>query len=278
MARYQVASVTVRPCDVDFAVRQMEGSGVCLWQRGGLSSRIEHYGHQSTKRAICCGAGRAKWILWLSAFLNSSRQFQHVDTEVQQMADACHEQRAILKVIFENAYLTDELKIVACRICGRAGADFVKTSTGFAPTGYTLEDLRLMRAHTNPDIQIKAAGGVRTLDAALEVYQAGCSRLGYCYSHDLEDGKRSNKFLPPAATGAYLSRDIWAAEVTEPARRGLCPGCVAATSLSSKFPMAVHRKKGEKTMAGGRSKAAKPGRSFRNQVAIRAWFPSLGAA
>jgi deoxyribose-phosphate aldolase len=130
-----------------------------------------------------------------------------VDTEVQQMAAACHEQRAILKVIFENAYLTDELKIVACRICGRAGADFIKTSTGFAPTGYTLADLRLMRAHTNPDIQIKAAGGVRTLDAALEVYQAGCSRFGATATVTiLEDWKARLKqiSLSPAATGVNI--------------------------------------------------------------------------
>src|SRR6266850_867612 len=149
---YQVASVTVRPCDVDFAVRQMEGSGVPVGSVAGFP-----HGSSTTATKLY----EARDLL--------RRGARDVDTEVQQMADACHEQRAILKVIFENAYLTDELKIVACRICGRAGADFVKTSTGFAPTGATIEDLRLMRAHTNPNIQIKAAGGVRTLDKAFEV-------------------------------------------------------------------------------------------------------------
>ena len=95
-----------------------------------------------------------------------------------QMAEACHQNGAILKVIFENAYLTDELKIVACRICNRAAVDFAKTSTGFAPTGYTLEDVRLMRKHLPSDIGIKAASGVRSLETALEVYAAGCSRFG----------------------------------------------------------------------------------------------------
>src|SRR5215471_13010082 len=172
--QYQVASVTVRPCDVDFAVRQMEGSGVPVgsvagFPHGSSTTAAKLY---ETRDLLRRGAREIDMVINISKLL--SRQFQHVDTEVQQMAAACHEQGAILKVIFENAYLTDELKIVACRICGRAGADFVKTSTGFAPTGATIEDLRLMRKHTNPDVRVKAAGGVRTLDKALEVYQAGC--------------------------------------------------------------------------------------------------------
>jgi deoxyribose-phosphate aldolase len=205
--QYQVANVTVRPCDVDFAVRQMEGSGVLVgsvagFPHGSSTTAAKLYESRDLLRR---GAREVDMVINISKLL--SRQFQHVDTEVQQMADACHEQRAILKVIFENAYLTDELKIVACRICGRAGADFVKTSTGFAPTGYTLEDLRLMRAHTNPDIQIKAAGGVRTLDAALEVYQAGCSRFGATATVTiLEEWKARLKqiSLSPAATGVNI--------------------------------------------------------------------------
>src|SRR5260370_8792286 len=99
-----------------------------------------------------------------------SRAFQYIETELLQMAEACHQNGAILKVIFENAYLTDELKIVACRICGRAGVDFVKTSTGFAPTGYTIEDLRLMRAHSNPNMRIKPTDEVPTFQKPLEIY------------------------------------------------------------------------------------------------------------
>jgi deoxyribose-phosphate aldolase len=205
--QYQVANITVRPCDVDFAVRQMEGSGVAVgsvagFPHGSSTTATKLYEARDLLRR---GAREVDMVINISNLL--SRQFQHVDTEVQQMVAACHEQRAILKVIFENAYLTDELKIVACRICGRAGADFIKTSTGFAPTGYTLEDLRLMRAHTNPDTQIKAAGGVRTLDAALEVYQAGCSRFGATATVTiLEDWKARLKqnSLSPAATGVNI--------------------------------------------------------------------------
>jgi deoxyribose-phosphate aldolase len=83
-----------------------------------------------------------------------------------------------VKVILENAYLTDEQKVQACKLVEAAGANFVKTSTGFAPSGATLEDLRLMRASVGPGVQVKAAGGVRTLDALLAVAEAGCTRSG----------------------------------------------------------------------------------------------------
>jgi deoxyribose-phosphate aldolase len=85
---------------------------------------------------------------------------------------------AIVKVILENAYLTDEQKVIACRLSESAGADYVKTSTGFAPTGATIEDLRLMRASVGPKVKVKAAHGVRTLDALLAVIEAGADRCG----------------------------------------------------------------------------------------------------
>ena len=81
-------------------------------------------------------------------------------------------------MIFENAYLTDDEKIRACRLTEAAGGDFVKTSTGFAPSGATHDDLRLMRANTSPHVQVKAAGGVRTLDALLAVMELGVTRIG----------------------------------------------------------------------------------------------------
>jgi deoxyribose-phosphate aldolase len=175
---YQVSSVTVRPSDVDFAVRVMEGSGVPVgsvagFPHGDSTTAVKLYEARDLLRR---GAKEIDMVLNIGKLL--SRQFQHVDTEIRQMVQTCREAGAILKVIFENAYLTDEHKIVACRICSRAGADFVKTSTGFAPSGATLDDLRLMRKHTDPRVQIKAAGGVRTLEKASEVYQAGCSRFG----------------------------------------------------------------------------------------------------
>jgi len=176
--KYDVASVTVRPCDVDLAVRLMDGCKVPVgsvsgFPHGAMTTEAKLFEARDLLRR---GAKEVDMVLNISKLV--SRQFQYVETELAQMAQACHEGGAILKVIFENAYLTDELKVIACRISERAGADFVKTSTGFAPTGATLEDLRLMRASVGPQVRVKAAGGVRTLDSAIKVYEVGCSRFG----------------------------------------------------------------------------------------------------
>jgi deoxyribose-phosphate aldolase len=175
---YKVASVTVRPCDVDTAVRAMEGSGI------GVSA-VAGFPHGSATTAAklyevrdLLGRGACEVDMVLNIGRLVSRQFEYVEAELAQAAAACHESGALLKVILENAYLTDELKIVACRIATNAGADFVKTSTGYAPTGSTIEDLKLMRAHAGPHVRIKAAGGIRTLEGVLEAYQVGCSRIG----------------------------------------------------------------------------------------------------
>jgi deoxyribose-phosphate aldolase len=98
--------------------------------------------------------------------------------DIRAVVEVGHAGGALVKVIFENAYLTDDEKIRACRLTAEAGGDFVKTSTGFAATGATHDDLRLMRANTPPHIQVKAAGGVRTLDALLEVMALGVTRIG----------------------------------------------------------------------------------------------------
>ena len=95
-----------------------------------------------------------------------------VEADIAAVVEVAHAAGAIVKVIFENAYLTDDEKVRACRLTEAAGGDFVKTSTGFAPSGATHDDLRLMRANTSPHVQVKAAGGVRTLDALLEVMAA----------------------------------------------------------------------------------------------------------
>ena len=86
--------------------------------------------------------------------------------------------QALVKVILENAYLTDEQKVLACKLAEEAGADFVKTSTGYAPSGATIADLILMRAAVSTRVQVKAAGGVRTLDVALQVIDTGTTRIG----------------------------------------------------------------------------------------------------
>ena len=137
--QYAVASVSVRPCDIELAVRELQGSSVRV---GSVAGFPHGYGTTAVKLyeardGLRRGAREIDMALNIARL--RSRQFQHVESELLQMADACHKEGAMLKVIFENAWLTDELKIVACRICVRAGVDF---AIGEAP-----EDLGLMRRH-----------------------------------------------------------------------------------------------------------------------------------
>lgn len=200
--RYNVASVSVRPCDIDLAVRLLAGSEV----RPGAVSGFPHGNTTTpaklyeTRDLLRRGAKEIDMVINYGKLL--SRQFQYVESELLQMADLCHQQGALLKVIFENAWLTDELKIIACRLCERAGVDFAKTSTGFAPSGYTLADIRLMRANLPDSIGIKAAGGVRNADTLLEVYAAGCARVGATQTAAILDEWKSRLSAGPApATG-----------------------------------------------------------------------------
>ncbi|MGB9553536.1 MAG: deoxyribose-phosphate aldolase, partial [bacterium] len=120
-----------------------------------------------------------------------SRDFDYVKRDIQAVVEVAHRHGAIVKVILENCYLTDELKRIGCQLAEEAGADFVKTSTGFAPGGATIEDLRLMRQSVSPKVQVKAAGGVRDLDAALRVREVGATRFGATKTVEiLEECKR----------------------------------------------------------------------------------------
>ena len=110
------------------------------------------------------------------------------------------------RVILEDRWVTEDEKIRACRLTEAAGGDFVKTSTGFAPSGATLDDLRLMRAHTSPHVQVKAAGGVRTLDALLEVMAVGVTRCGATATAAmLDDFKARKAGAVPASAGSGLA-------------------------------------------------------------------------
>jgi len=151
-------------------------------------------------RAIGDGARELDMVLQIGA-LKSGRDAD-VGRDIRAVADVAHAAGAIVKVIFENAYLTDDEKIRACRLTEAAGGDFVKTSTGFAPSGATHDDLRLMRAHTSPPTQVKAAGGVRTLDALLEVMALGVTRVGATATATILDDFRKRTAGAPANTPA----------------------------------------------------------------------------
>ncbi|MDH4142012.1 MAG: deoxyribose-phosphate aldolase, partial [Chloroflexota bacterium] len=126
-----------------------------------------------------------------------------VEEDIRAVVEVAHASGAIVKVIFENAYLTDDEKVRACHLSEAAGADFVKTSTGFAPGGATHDDLRLMRANSSPHVQVKAAGGVRTLDALLEVMALGTTRIGATATKAIIDDFRARKAgsAPVASAG-----------------------------------------------------------------------------
>jgi deoxyribose-phosphate aldolase len=176
-AEYEVVSVCVRPGDVPFAGEQLGDSatvvGTVVSFPHGDSATAVKVGE--TAQAISDGAVEVDMVLnvgWLK-----SGEYRRVEDDVAAVAQTC-ESDAILKVILENAYLSPDEIVTACKLVEAAGGDYVKTSTGYAPTGATIDDLRLMRATVSPAVKVKAAHGVRTLDALLAVIEAGADRCG----------------------------------------------------------------------------------------------------
>jgi deoxyribose-phosphate aldolase len=192
-ARYDVASVCVRPADVLRARAILEGTEVAV----GTTIGFPHGNHLTAtkvfeaQQALAQGATELDMVLQIGA-LKAGRDAE-VQADITAVVEVAHGAGAIVKVIFENAYLTDEEKVRACHLTEAAGAEFVKTSTGFAPSGATHDDLRLMRANTSPHIQVKAAGGVRTLDALLEVMALGVTRIGATATATIIDDFRARK-------------------------------------------------------------------------------------
>jgi deoxyribose-phosphate aldolase len=177
-ARYDVASVCVKPCHVPLAFAELKGTDVAVGTVVGFphGSSVTAVKVFEASQALSHGAVELDMVLNIGELRSGNVEF--VQNDIQAVVTIAHSRGAIVKVIFENAYLTDEQKITACKLSEAAGADFVKTSTGFAPSGATLEDLRLMRANVSEKVQVKAAGGVRTLDALLAVIDTGATRCG----------------------------------------------------------------------------------------------------
>jgi deoxyribose-phosphate aldolase len=176
--RYDVASATVRPADVALAAELVVGTDVLVSTVIGFphgSSRTDTKVFEA-ERALADGAAELDMVLNIGR-LRSGRA-DDVREDIAAVVDTARAQGAIVKVILENAYLDDDEKVRGCKLSEEAGAQFVKTSTGFAPSGATIADLELMRASVSPSVQVKAAGGVRTLDALLEVMSVGVTRVG----------------------------------------------------------------------------------------------------
>jgi len=177
-AAYRVASVCCRPLDVAACRDALSGSGVAVgtvvgFPHGASTSAVKE---AEARRALDDGAVELDMVLaigWLR-----SGQDAYVQDDIAAVVAAARRQGAVVKVILENAYLTDEEKVRGCRLSERAGADYVKTSTGFAPSGSSMDDLRLMRASVSDRVKVKAAGGIRTLDLLVEGLNAGMDRCG----------------------------------------------------------------------------------------------------
>jgi deoxyribose-phosphate aldolase len=196
--RYDVASACVRPCDVAVAREALAGSDVLV----GTVIGFPHGAHTTevkvaeSERAMADGAVELDMVLNIGR-LRSGRE-EEVREDIRAVVEASAG-RAIVKVILENAYLTDEQKVLGCRLAEEAGAHYVKTSTGFAPSGATLEDLRLMRASVSPAVKVKAAGGVRTLDALIDVLGCGVDRVGATATEAILEEFKARKAASPTA-------------------------------------------------------------------------------
>jgi deoxyribose-phosphate aldolase len=175
--KYRVASVCVKPADVKLAASILHGSGVAVGTVIGFphGNSVTSIKVAEARQALLDGATELDMVINIGAL--RSGKLDYVRDEIKAICEAA-EGKALVKVILENAYLTDVEKVTACHLSEEAGADFVKTSTGFAPSGATLDDVRLMRASVSEKVQVKCAGGVRTLDALLDMIDAGVTRSG----------------------------------------------------------------------------------------------------
>lgn len=199
-ARYHVATVCVKPCHVSLARETLKDSDVIVSTVVGFPHGSNHTTIKVAEAELAMDEGALELDMVLNIGQLRSGKYEDVRDDIQAVCDAAHGRGVKVKVIFENAYLTDEQKIVACRLSEAAGADWVKTSTGFAPGGATLDDLRLMRANVSENIQVKAAGGVRTLPALLEVIDAGVTRCGATATATILDDFRRMKEGAPLTT------------------------------------------------------------------------------
>ncbi|MFH1719935.1 MAG: deoxyribose-phosphate aldolase [Planctomycetota bacterium] len=176
--KYKVATVCCRPSEVTLVKKLLQDSDV---KTTTVISFPNGYNRTETKvfeaeQAIKDGAVELDMVINIGRLL--SGDYDYVGRDIRAVVKVAHRDNVLVKVIFENYYLSDEQKKAACRLAEDAGADFVKTSTGFAAGGATLEDLQLMRENVSDKVQVKAAGGVRDLAMALKVRQVGCTRFG----------------------------------------------------------------------------------------------------
>lgn len=175
---HNFASVCINPTHVKLAAQLLKGSAVDVctvvgFPLGASPATVKAY---ETQQALRDGATEIDMVINVGAL--KSQDYKHVFEDIGAVVRTAHSGNALVKVIIEAALLTDEEKVIACQLCKAAGADFVKTSTGFGPGGATVADVVLMRRVVGPKIGIKAAGGVRSYSDAQEMIAAGATRIG----------------------------------------------------------------------------------------------------
>lgn len=175
---YRFASVCVNPVYVKLAWDLLKGSPVKVctvvgFPLGATPSEVKAF---EAQRAIRDGASEIDMVIHVGSLKAGADDL--VEEDIATVVEACHAGGAICKVILETCFLTEEEKVRGCLLARRAGADFVKTSTGFGPGGATVEDVALMRRTVGPDMGVKAAGGIRTLEALRQMVAAGANRIG----------------------------------------------------------------------------------------------------
>jgi deoxyribose-phosphate aldolase len=177
-AKYEIHSVVVHPASVTFAVAQLHKTSVKVSTVIGfpLGANLTVTKLAEAEVALHNGARELEMVINIGALKSGDRVL--VRSEIHSLADVAHSGNALLKVIVENALLTQEEKILACALAMDAGADFVKTSTGFAATGATVDDVALMRGVVGHALGVKAAGGIRTAAQFLAMIDAGANRVG----------------------------------------------------------------------------------------------------
>jgi deoxyribose-phosphate aldolase len=195
--RYNAASVCILPYYLARSAEVLAGSTV----QASTTIGFPHGGHTTAiklaevRQALQDGGQELDMVINISKA--RSGDWQYVGDEIRALTEAIHAGGAKVKVIFENAYLEDSAKIRLCEICGEIGVDWVKTSTGYAASGATPADLELMRKHSPPQVQVKAAGGVRDLDTLLAVRAIGVSRVGATRTEGILEDCRKRLGLEP---------------------------------------------------------------------------------
>ncbi|NLF68316.1 MAG: deoxyribose-phosphate aldolase [Candidatus Anammoximicrobium sp.] len=185
--QYHVASVCIKPHYLRRCVELLAGSTVAP----GTVIGFPHGNNTTTVKVAEAEQALADGGIELDMVANVGKtlsgDWDYVRRDIGAVVERAHQAGAKVKVIFENGYLRDEHKIRLCEICGEVNADWVKTATGFGPSGATVEDVRLMRRHAPSHVQVKAAGGIRTLAGLLEIRAAGATRCGATRTVDMLD-------------------------------------------------------------------------------------------